>query len=321
MTVRGLPLDDDLDPAEALEDAHHHKGREQRLGVMAAAERDADRRDDPDRSRAGQPAGGPGGVEDGPRADEPPAGHDLAGPPGGVRAAGDEGGGELGIEGRPHADKDVGAQARRLATQFALEADRPAEKSREPELEQQLEPEDFDHLVHELWHQASAGRSPIRRRTSAIVCRANARALAAPARRTSRTRRGSARRAAARSRMGVRAAIILSASTRLQSRHPHPAVRHLCATSACTAGAENPWWIVKTLQMSGLPGSLRVFRAGSVAAGRSFSQIESGGSNRPIVFPRLLDILACPSSPSTRRAVESCAWGSGKKSAPKRAFH
>ena len=46
------------------------------------------------------------------------------------------------------------------------------------------------------------------------------------------------------------------------------------------------------LQTSGLPGSLRVTRAGSVAAGLSFSQIVSGDSNRPIVLPRLFDILA-----------------------------
>ncbi len=46
-----------------------------------------------------------------------------------------------------------------------------------------------------------------------------------------------------------------------------PGVRHVCATGACVAAGEKPWWIVKMLQMSGLPGSLRVLRAGSVAAG------------------------------------------------------
>src|SRR5207237_829375 len=71
--------------------------------------------------------------------------------------------------------------------------------------------------------------------------------------------------------------------------------------------------MVKTLQMSGLPGSFRVTRAGSVAAGLSFSQMVSGESKRAIVLPRLFDILAWPSSPRTRFAVESRACGSGSE--------
>src|SRR2546430_9124039 len=71
--------------------------------------------------------------------------------------------------------------------------------------------------------------------------------------------------------------------------------------------------MVKMLQMSGLPGSFRVTRAGSVAAGLSFSQMVSGESKRAIVLPRLLDILAWPSSPRTRFAVESRACGSGSE--------
>src|SRR3989441_8320254 len=71
--------------------------------------------------------------------------------------------------------------------------------------------------------------------------------------------------------------------------------------------------MVKMLQMSGLPGSFRVTRAGSVAAGLSFSQMVSGESKRAIVLPRLFDILAWPSSPRTRFAVESRACGSGSE--------
>src|SRR5437762_10685651 len=63
--------------------------------------------------------------------------------------------------------------------------------------------------------------------------------------------------------------------------------------------------MVKMLQMSGLPGSFRVTRAGSVAAGLSFSQMVSGESKRAIVLPRLFDILAWPSSPRTRFAKMS----------------
>src|SRR5207247_380605 len=71
--------------------------------------------------------------------------------------------------------------------------------------------------------------------------------------------------------------------------------------------------MVNTLHMSGLPGSFRVTRAGSVAAGLSFSQMVSGESKRAIVLPRLFDILAWPSSPRTRFAVESRACGSGSE--------
>src|SRR5207302_5757050 len=181
----------------------------------------------------------------------------------------------------------------RLAAELALEADGAAEHGRETQLEKQLQPEHLDDAREKVLHQPSASpRKPMRRRTWAIVRRARARALPAPLRSRSSTRRGSARSASARSRMGVSAAIILSASTRLQSRQPHPAVRQLCATSLIVSGGEKPWWIVKMLQTSGLPGSLRVTRAGSVAAGLSFSQMVSGESNRPIVLPRLFDILA-----------------------------
>ena len=70
------------------------------------------------------------------------------------------------------------------------------------------------------------------------------------------------------------------------------------------------------LQISGLPGSFRVTRAGSVLAGRSFCQISSGVSSSPMVLPRLLDILAWPSSPMIRLASVSSALGSAKKSSP-----
>src|SRR2546425_7563414 len=116
---------------------------------------------------------------------------------------------------------------------FRSKADSPPEQRREAELEEQLQPEHPDHLLGEVLHQASPASSrPMQRRTWVIVSRASTRAFAAPARRVALTLSGSARSACARSRMGVSAAIILSASTRLQSRHPQPAVRQLCATRA-----------------------------------------------------------------------------------------
>ncbi len=90
------------------------------------------------------------------------------------------------------------------------------------------------------------------------------------------------------------------------------APRQLSATVATVSGGEKYLCSWKMLQTSGLPGSFRVTRAGSVLAGRSFCQISSGVSNSPMVFPRLFDILAWPSRPMIRLASVSSAWGSGK---------
>ena len=46
------------------------------------------------------------------------------------------------------------------------------------------------------------------------------------------------------------------------------------------------------LQTSGVPGSVFRTRAGSVTAGRSFSQIDSFSSRSPIVLPSDFDIFA-----------------------------
>ena len=102
---------------------------------------------------------------------------------------------------------------------------------------------------------------------------------------------------------------MLSASTRLQSRQPHFAPRQFSATVAIVAGGEKYRWRWKMLQTSGLPGSFRVTRAGSVLAGRSFCQISSGESSSPMVLPRLFDILAWPSRPMIRFASVSSGLG------------
>ena len=67
------------------------------------------------------------------------------------------------------------------------------------------------------------------------------------------------------------------------------------------------------LHISGIPGSFRVTRAGSVLAGLSFCQISSGLSSSPIVLPRLLDILAWPSRPVIRLASVRIGLRLGKE--------
>ncbi|MNC92363.1 hypothetical protein D3C83_87710 [compost metagenome] len=52
-----------------------------------------------------------------------------------------------------------------------------------------------------------------------------------------------------------------------------------------------------------------------MTAGRSFSHICSGVSNKPMVFPMDFDIFACPSSPTIRRVGVSFGCGSGKSGA------
>ena len=66
------------------------------------------------------------------------------------------------------------------------------------------------------------------------------------------------------------------------------------------------------LQTSGVPGSVLRMRLGSVTAGRSFAQIASGDSSRPIVLPIDFDIFAWPSSPMMRRVAVSSGFGSGR---------
>src|SRR5207237_3237258 len=139
---------------------------------------------------------------------------------------------------RAEAEQDVGPQPGLLAAELPLETDGSAEQCGETQLEKQLQSEHLDDACEEMLHQPSASRNPMRLRTWAMVRRAMARALAAPPRSRSVTVRGCARSASARSRMGVSAAIILSASTRLQSRQPHRAVRQLCAITMIFSGWE-----------------------------------------------------------------------------------
>ena len=66
------------------------------------------------------------------------------------------------------------------------------------------------------------------------------------------------------------------------------------------------------LHTSGVPGSVRFTRLGSVTAGRSFSQICSEDSSKPTVFPIDFDIFAWPSRPMILGVCVSNGFGSGK---------
>src|SRR6266550_2603219 len=242
---RGLPRHQALDASESPQDDQDEQRRNGRFRVERRAQRHPDGRDDPDRGRAREADHRTARVQDRARADEPHTGHDLCGDARRVGVSGGHRERELGVEHRADADEDVGPETGRLAAQLALETDGAAEQGRETQLAEQLQPEHVHHMLQEVLHQAplpsAPSRNPIRRRTWLMVRRAMARALAAPARSRSVTLRGSAWSACARSRMGVSAAIILSVSTRLQSRQPHPAVRQLCATSLSVSGGEKPW--------------------------------------------------------------------------------
>ena len=82
----------------------------------------------------------------------------------------------------------------------------------------------------------------MRSRTSRMVSRAIARAARRAVRQDLVHPLRLLRSARARSRIGASVAIMLSASTRLQSRQPHPAPRHFSATSAIVSGGEKCWW-------------------------------------------------------------------------------
>ena len=168
-----------------------------------------------------------------------------------------------------------------------------------------------------LRRRPSAGGTPSASRTSRMVSPAMRRAAAAPSPRIWSTRSGCACSSRARSRIGasVRDHVVGQHPLAVEAAPPGAAaiLRHLArpspaARSTCAGG--------RCCRSPGVPGSFLVTRAGSVLAGRSFCQISSGVSSSPMVLPRLLDILAWPSSPMIRLASVSSGLGSGKKSSP-----
>ena len=158
-----------------------------------------------------------------------------------------------------------------------------------------------------------AGKKPMRARTSRIVSPRDATRRGGPVAQdlVDQMRAGPAARArasgsapASRSYCPPAPACSRGIPTRRRGNFPPPSPPSRAARSTCAGG--------RGCRSPACPGSFLVTRAGSVLAGRSFCQISSGVSRSPMVFPRLLDILAWPSSPMIRLASVSSGFGSGK---------
>src|SRR5580693_7120458 len=115
--------------------------------------------------------------------------------------------------------------------------------------------------------------------------------------------------------MGASMETTLSASHLLHSMHPMPAVVQPSHTFRRVASDEKTLWRSPTGQTSGLPGSLRRMRAGSVTIVFSFCRTTGSGSVSMIVFPYDFDIFR-PSVPGNFGVGVSKGWGSGNTDLP-----
>ena len=102
--------------------------------------------------------------------------------------------------------------------------------------------------------------------------------------------------------MGAMVVTMASATQLLHSMQPMPAVRQPSAASACTSSVEKTLWRSKTGQTSGLPGSSRRTRAGSVTMVLSLARMLSSGSESTMLLLVALGHLA---------AVEAGEFGAG----------
>src|SRR5262244_545127 len=147
-------------------------------------------------------------------------------------------------------------------------------------------------------------------RTSPMVFWAKARACCEPAWRISTISRGRAAKRSRRSRISARGGSMCFRSTPLQSRQPMPAVRHPVAQASRSGAGVKILCRSKTGHTSGLPGSLRRLRAGSVIIGLTFVVISSSVSESRMALFSDLDIFR-PSVPGTLGISVSLAPGSG----------
>jgi len=93
-------------------------------------------------------------VQNRPRTDESDAGDDLTGDARGISTRSSRAGnrvqhgkGQMGIQDRPDADQNIGAETGGFAAELALEPDRAAQQGGEPDLQHQLQPEHLDDLA------------------------------------------------------------------------------------------------------------------------------------------------------------------------------
>src|SRR5262249_29727109 len=147
--------------------------------------------------------------------------------------------------------------------------------------------------------------------TSVMVCWAIARARREPSNRICLMVSGFSANACRRSRIFSSGGSMCLSSTSLQSRQPKAAVRHFVAHSSRSAGGVKILCRSNTGQTSGVPGSLRRLRAGSVTIRRMLARITSDGSASSMSLPYDFDILR-PSVPGTFGISVSLASGSGK---------
>src|SRR5207245_8277395 len=150
-------------------------------------------------------------------------------------------------------------------------------------------------------------------RTPSIVAWATLRARREPSCRISTIAAGFSANFCRRSRIALRGGSMCLSSTSLQSRQPIPAVRHPVAHASRSAIGVKILCRSNTGQISGLPGSVRRLRAGSVTIGRTLAVIVSAVSARSIVLLYDFDIFR-PSVPGTFGISVSFASGSGNSS-------
>src|SRR5712691_2180492 len=151
---------------------------------------------------------------------------------------------------------------------------------------------------------------PIASRTSLMVADATRRARFAPASRISQARYGFSSYFFRRSCMGLRICTNASAAQPLHSMQPMPADLHPTSTLAIVARSLRILCKSPTGHTSGLPGSVRRTRAGSVTIVFSFCRTTGSASVSMMVLPYDFDILR-PSVPGSLAAGVSSGWGSG----------
>ena len=148
-------------------------------------------------------------------------------------------------------------------------------------------------------------------RASTMVASATARAFVEPASKMSHASLGFASYCCLRSCIGPSTRHRLSAAHVLHSMQPIPALRQPSYTLAIVSALLKILCRSPTGHTSGLPGSVRRMRAGSVTIVFNFCRNDASGSLSRMVLPYDFDILR-PSVPGSFGDGVSSGFGSGK---------